>query len=302
MAKLLNSSPNPWLKLLSLVGIIFIGAFIGQLLVGLWLGFPTNPIYQLPIDTQAYKNFVLGMQVLLTSSAFVGAPLLYWTLIEKKPIKAFFQWSQAYGYALFLTIGLVSAFMVVNTAFIHWNMQLQLPACLAGFEKWAQAKEAALKDLTELLTTFHSLRELFVGIFVLGMLPAIGEELLFRGILQPLLQAITKNIHVAVWISAFIFSAIHLQFYGLIPRFLLGILFGYIYCWTKDLSLAMVAHFYNNFFTLVALFLYQHAWINFDLAATITVPLPMLIGFGMISLLIAAALQKINKPAHVSKL
>jgi hypothetical protein len=77
-------------------------------------------------------------------------------------------------------------------------------------------------------------------------LPAIGEELLFRGVLQKLIQKMTGSSHWAIWITATLFSALHLQFFGFLPRLLLGALFGYLLEWTGTLWLPILAHFINN--------------------------------------------------------
>jgi hypothetical protein len=293
---MLTRPHNPWLSLLTLIGFLFIGAFVGQQLIILLLDSPTNIVQSLAMGETSYKNSALIIQAILASSILIGAPLLYWLLIEKKPLKTFFQGKQPYVYRLIFTLGLVVSFMVVNTIFIQWNLSLKLPAFLKGFEQWAQAKEAELKLLTGFLTTFHSTTELLMGIFVMAIIPAIGEELLFRGILQNLFYQITRNIHWTIGISAFIFSAIHLQFYGFIPRFLLGVLFGYIYAWTQDLSLAIVAHFFNNAFTLTMLFLQQKAWISYDLETTERPSLWIILFFSLTSIIFARALQKLKNP------
>jgi membrane protease YdiL (CAAX protease family) len=293
-----NQPYSPWLRLLTLLGFLFIGALVGQLLVILWLGSPTKMMQSLNITSPSYKQNLFIIQTILASSIFIIAPWLYWLLIEKKPIKVFFQGKQPSVYGPVYTLGLVGSFIIVNTLFIQWNMSLKLPDFLKSFEQWAQAKEAELKLLTGLLTTFHSTTELLMGIFVMAIIPAIGEELLFRGILQNLFYQITRNIHWAIGISAFIFSAIHLQFYGFIPRFLLGVLFGYIYAWTRDLSLAMIAHFFNNAFTLTLLFLQQKAWISYDLEDTHPPSLKIILFFSLISIIFARALRNLRKSSQ----
>jgi len=294
----LHPTKKPWLRLLTFLCIICIGVFIGQLAISLYCNLAGSTIYQSPtMDTQAYRKFLLITQVILASNAFIGAPLFYWHFIEKKSINDFFQGNPPYAYKMLLTIGLLSSFMVVNSVFVQWNIGLKMPTWLEGFERWALAQEATLKHLTELLTTFHSPNQLLIGILVMGIIPGIGEELLFRGVLQGLLHAMTKNIHIAICLSAFIFSAVHIQFYGFIPRFLLGLLFGYIYWWTKDLSLAMLAHFFNNAFTLIALFFYQHAFIAYDIKIANILPVPIIF-CSLMSVILAIFLKRSNNKIH----
>jgi membrane protease YdiL (CAAX protease family) len=106
---------------------------------------------------------------------------------------------------------------------------------------------------------------MLLAVVVIAVLPAIGEELVFRGIIQRELFRGTNNIHVAIWISAAIFSAIHIQFYGFVPRMLLGALFGYLYYWSGNLWMPIIAHFINNGFTVVAMYLYQQGSVKMDI-------------------------------------
>ncbi|MEL7006274.1 MAG: CPBP family intramembrane glutamic endopeptidase, partial [Bacteroidota bacterium] len=94
-----------------------------------------------------------------------------------------------------------------------------------------------------------------VAIIVIAVIPAIGEEIVFRGMLQNELHTASKNAHVAIWVSAIIFSAIHMQFFGFFPRLLLGALFGYLYYWSGNLIIPILAHFINNGFSLVLVYL-----------------------------------------------
>jgi membrane protease YdiL (CAAX protease family) len=256
---------TPWFNLLLLISFICIGALIGQALIILLLGFPTSFSQSLHTYNAASKNYLLAIQTILAGNSFIVAPLLYWILVEKKSVQYFFKSKQPYIYTALLTIGLVSSFILANAICIYWNMQLRFPAFLKGFEQWAQAQETELQALTTVLTTFSSTKDLGISILVMAILPAIGEELVFRGLLQRLLYQITHHVHLSIIISALIFSTIHLQFYGFLPRFLLGLLFGYIYLWTENLSLSILAHFFNNACTLLIIFLQQKTWLDYAL-------------------------------------
>jgi len=96
---------------------------------------------------------------------------------------------------------------------------------------------------------------LILNLFLVALLPAISEELFFRGVLQKLLSRFSKNKHVGVWVSAFIFSFIHFQFYGFLPRMLYGALFGYLVVWSGSLLLPILLHFLNNANSLVLYYL-----------------------------------------------
>jgi len=135
------------------------------------------------------------------------------------------------------------------------NSRMAFPDWLSGLEEWMRNAEDNAMKLTEAFLKMETTGSLIFNLFMIAFLPAIGEELLFRGIIQKLFSQWTKNFHVGIWISAFLFSALHLQFYGFLPRFVLGLLFGYILVWTKNLWLPILAHFINNAAAVILYFL-----------------------------------------------
>ncbi|MDD3320033.1 MAG: CPBP family intramembrane metalloprotease [Paludibacter sp.] len=143
----------------------------------------------------------------------------------------------------------VILFMLIIIPFINLlgalNQQLVLPESLKVVETWMKASEAQATQFTEQLLDVHSIQGLLFNVFLIAILPAIGEELFFRGAVQGIFTQ-HKNAFVGIWLSAFIFSAIHLQFYGFFPRMLLGAFFGYLLYWSGNLWLPIMAHFTNN--------------------------------------------------------
>ena len=100
---------------------------------------------------------------------------------------------------------------------------------------------------------------------LIAILPALGEELFFRGIVQRIFISWTKNPLLGIIIGAFLFSFMHLQFYGFIPRFYLGIIFGLIYFWSGSIWLPILAHFLNNAAAVIILFIYGHETVGKDI-------------------------------------
>ena len=125
----------------------------------------------------------------------------------------------------------------------YWNNGIQLPESLHAIEELLRSMEDSANDLTLQIMQGNSVWILLV---VMALLPAIGEEFLFRGGLQKGIQNKTGNAHLAVWVTAFVFSFIHFQFYGFIPRFVLGVALGYFYVYGKSLWIPIWAHFVNN--------------------------------------------------------
>lgn len=131
------------------------------------------------------------------------------------------------------------------------NRNVQFPA---GIDKWMKTQEAeATKTIIALLST-HSVKDLILNIICIAVLAAVGEELLFRGIAQRLLIKLFKNHWAGIIISAFLFSAMHMQFYGFLPRFVLGILLGFIYWYSGSLWTAILAHFFYDAFLVVLVY------------------------------------------------
>lgn len=145
-----------------------------------------------------------------------------------------------------------------------WNSELSLPHWLSGIEKWMRQSEDSAEKLTKLFVNTSTIPGLLFNIFLIGIIPAIGEELLFRGIIQRIFTEWTKNKHVAIWITAILFSALHMQFYGFIPRALLGAMFGYLLIWSGNLWLPVMAHFVNNTTAVIAYYLYNKGTIKID--------------------------------------
>lgn len=161
-----------------------------------------------------------------------------------------------------MTIALVFAMLPGIHRLIEFNESLQLPHFLHWIESWMQQKENEAMRLTEAFLNTTSFGGLMVNVLMIGVLASVGEELLFRSVLIKLMTDWLKNKHVAVILSAIIFSAFHLQFYGFLPRFALGLVFGYLYIWTGSVWLPILAHFVNNASAVVVSFLSKSGLID----------------------------------------
>jgi hypothetical protein len=135
------------------------------------------------------------------------------------------------------------------------NANMQFPAWLSGVENWMKNAENKAAEITEAFLKVESTGGLIFNIFMIAFLPSIGEELLFRGVIQRIFTNWTRNYHWGIWISALLFSALHMQFYGFIPRMFLGVLFGYLLVWSGSMWLPIIAHFINNAVAVVAMYL-----------------------------------------------
>jgi len=166
----------------------------------------------------------------------------------------------------FTSLFLVIVIMFFASPFINFtgelNANMHLPEWMSGIEEWMRDSEDKAAQLTEAFLKVDTIWGLSFNIFMIAVLPAIGEELLFRGVIQRIFTRMTRSNHWGVWISAILFSALHMQFYGFIPRMLLGVLFGYLLVWSGSMWLPIAAHFINNGFAVVAMFMIDKGMMN----------------------------------------
>lgn len=150
------------------------------------------------------------------------------------------------GTVLLMILLIMMVSLPLINGMVTLNEMMKLPAAFSGMEQWMKDAEDQAARITETFLDVHSIGGLAVNMLMIAIIPAIGEELLFRGLFQRLFGEWFKNIHVAIFLSAFLFGAVHLQFYGLLPRMMLGVMFGYLYLWTGTLWAPVFAHFINN--------------------------------------------------------
>lgn len=198
------------------------------------------------LDDAQNVGILKFLQLLNTLGLFLIPALLFAFLFEKKPIKSL---------QLNHTITPINAIMVLLLMLslipsinwlVEWNKSLSLPEQFAGIENWMKQAEERAMDLTKAFLKMDSTTELWQNLLLVAVLPALGEELIFRGIVQQNINRSFKTAHLGIWISAILFSALHMQFYGFFPRLLLGAFFGYLLVWSKNLWVPILAHFINN--------------------------------------------------------
>ena len=284
---------KPWLSLISLILIAFGGLVIGQF-VAIFL---VTKIYHLSMlevmDMVAnisqypdYKMAIYLLQGLSAIFAFILAPWFYLRYVEKKQFSMLSPDPKIELLPVILSILISIIFMAVNFKFAEWNAQMTLPEFLKDVEAWMRLQEDKLEEATIFLTNINTPAELVLAMLVIGIIPAVGEEFLFRGLIQNQLQSWTRNAHWAIWITGILFSAIHIQFYGFVPRMLLGVLFGYMYLWSGNLLYPILAHFANNGFQVLMIYLYKSEFTSFNIDETDTVPWTVFFTSAMITLVL----------------
>jgi uncharacterized protein len=310
MSELTGISQRP--TFISLI-LILLTAGLGFIIIGPALGILfAMPYYEGTIldFTQKLSNPteypelrlpVLIMQGCATFFGLIIIPGLYLFGIEKQnPI----DWikSKSSSLLILLVVAILTiTFFAPNSILIEWNANFVFPEVLKEFGSWARERENLAEEFTKFFVTFETNTDFLIGLVVIAVLPAIGEELVFRGMLQPELFRATGNHHAAIWISAIIFSAFHMQFFGFVPRMLLGALFGYLYVWSGNLFLSMFAHFINNGFSVLMMYLYQRGIITVDLESPEAAPLTAVVIFTSIFIALLYYFKKyhesINQPS-----
>lgn len=186
------------------------------------------------------------MQFLNTLGLFIFPGILFAVLFMNKPLdKLRLDRSVSNWQVLFIVLLYVSFLPLINLM-VSLNADLSLPDSLSALENWMRNAEDKAEALTVAFLKMDGPSDLLFNIVLIGVLPAIGEELIFRGIIQRSLHQQYRNHHIGIWIAALLFSALHMQFYGFLPRLILGAFFGYLLVWTGSLWAPMIAHFLNN--------------------------------------------------------
>lgn len=144
----------------------------------------------------------------------------------------------------------------------EFNSRMHLPEFLKNVETWMKSSEQNAAVLSEKFLKVSNIGGLLFNLFMMAILPALGEEFIFRGVFQRIFTEMFKNYHLGIIFSAALFSAIHLQFYGFIPRMLLGVIFGYMLVWSGTLWIPVIAHFINNAMGILYYFLNSKGFVD----------------------------------------
>lgn len=239
-------------RLLVLLGFCLVigglAALSGLALVKPLYGLAIEDISSLTSNLDDPQNVAIlkFLQLLNTLGLFVIPALAFVFLFEKKPIKIL-QLNR-----LITPINVVMVFILMLCLIpsinwlVEWNKSINLPEQFEEVENWMKQAEDRAMVLTKAFLRMDSPSALWQNLLLVAVLPAIGEEMIFRGIVQQDINRSFKTAHLGIWISAILFSALHMQFYGFFPRMFLGAFFGYLLVWTKNLWVPILAHFINN--------------------------------------------------------
>ncbi len=217
---------------------------------------------------------LLAMLTVQDIIAFIAPAVATMAFLYFRPLHAM-QLDRAPGWTAIIVVVL---FYVVSIPAMNWlvelNKSMSLPASMHGIEQVMQQLEESAAKTTKELLSFQSVSMLIACTFVVGFMAGLSEEILFRGAMLGMMQDSRLGNHAAIWITAFIFSAIHMQFYGFVPRLLLGVWLGYLLVWTRSLWVPIIAHTLNNTTVVVMSFLTNRGIIPEGFGDSIGLPSP----------------------------
>jgi membrane protease YdiL (CAAX protease family) len=255
-------------KIMLLLGLILIctllTAFGGLLLGNLYLDVDIAELggYISKPETNEAIAFTKFYQFLNQLGAFILPVLLFSFLVSQQPMSYLKLIERPKTIVFSVSFLIIFAILPFVNYLEDLNQGLALPEFLSNIEEWMSDKELHAAYLTEIIIKTDTFPGLLLNLFIVAFVPAIGEELLFRGILVRLMNDLTKNVHWAVIISALLFSAFHMQFYGFLPRFVLGLVLGYLFVFTRNLWVPIFVHFVNNAAAVIVFNLHHNGFIK----------------------------------------
>lgn len=226
---------------------------------------------------------------------FIIPPLAYPILVKEKPLQ-YLGFNRPSPWYLLIGLIMMYAILPLNNVFAEWNANLSLPESMKGIEKIIKMLQEQANATTEELLNIDSIGGLLINIFMVAGLAAFGEELLFRSIIQKSFVKICNNAHVGIFIAAFIFSFVHFEFYGFVPRLVLGLLLGYMYYYSGSVWVPMLMHFTNNATAVIIYYLNNIGTTNIDVNSFgKTGIIPLIISIIVLVILFHFAIKLRNK-------
>ena len=233
----MNNLPQkfPIGRALTSLTLLFVGGLlITALLTGLVIDrLDTIPALQISIIAQNVLTF--AMPAVVAVCIYTAKPWRFLAIDRRPPI---------------VDIALMTAVYVASIPLVNYlvalNEAIALPECLSGIEQALKNAEESARAVTDSLLSSHAMPGFAITIFAMCILTGIGEEFFFRGALQGFIAQRVRSPHAAVWIAALIFSFFHFQFYGIIPRTVIGAVLGYALIYSRNIWVPVIGHAVNN--------------------------------------------------------
>lgn len=259
------------LRILGMVilGYIIMGNVVALLVISLLYEGNMMEAMTDPVGHPDIRNTLVIAQGLASLVGLVLIPAFYLKNFEGRSSRRLFT-NFPSGLAWLLLFGVVVTMAIAISPVADWNSSIEIPGSFGQFLREFEDQAAVLVKAFVANLTPATFLLVFV---VIAVIPAWGEELVFRGLIQNEFVRAFRNPHIGIWLTAAFFSAFHLQFFGFFPRLLIGVVLGYIYYWSGNLWVPVTLHFLNNGLQITAIYLMQLKVHDFDVESTESAPL-----------------------------
>ena len=265
------------------------------LILGLIIGSVIGVIYPLVSGQDVMSlNSLRFMQISSQIFTFILPPILYAMLINENPKESLGIKNVSYHWFIIGFI-MMYAILPLNNVFAEWNAGLKLPESMSRIEELIKEMYESSAVVLEKLVNVNTFGGFVINLIMIAGLAALGEELLFRSIIQTSLIKTCKNAHVGIIVASAIFSFIHFDFYAFIPRLVLGMLLGYMFYYSRSIWVSMFMHFVNNATAVVIYYLNNIGVTNVDVETFgQTQLLPLLISIALMAVLFWLAIRRMK--------
>ncbi len=249
--------------------------FVHLLAAGFLRLFYGPEVYEILASSElvsGHLNLARFLLIFLSIGIF-GIPPLAFVLISKPGDWSFFKLKTAPPFSLAaLTVIIIITVAPIVLWALEINQNTRLPEAFKGVEDFLRDLQDKNEKTLEAMLNMRNAADFLINFLMIAIIPALVEELMFRGTLQPLIGRALGNIHLSIFITGMFFSFIHFEFYGFLPRMMLGILFGYLFYWSGNLWLPIFAHFLNNGIQVILVYLFQTGRIALNIDETNSLP------------------------------
>jgi membrane protease YdiL (CAAX protease family) len=246
-----------FVMLLAVAGFcLIIASIVGSLLIFLKFGVSVD-IQEIQQHIAYYPDLLKGIQFLQLLGLFIFPSIICAKFFSDNYKEYLHAGNPIYfPVAVWTVVSIVAVVPFLNFTY-HFNQQMALPEALKGLESRLQEMEQAAAQLSEVMLSVDNFGGLLFNVLLICVLTSVGEEFMFRGVLQNLFGRFIRNSHIVIWTVALLFSAFHLQFYGFVPRLLLGAYLGYLLHYTKTIWIPVLAHSVNNLFGVATYYMFR---------------------------------------------
>ena len=237
---------SPWGQFAILLclcgGGLLIGGLVSALLVLMFIHVPATQMKDALLSSNNAN--LLRLFQFITTFFFMALPaIILARLVNHKPFKYIGFNSAVSGKQVFILIGIVIIGLILSGALSELNAVIPISKSL---KQYFQSLEDEYNKEVFAIANMKTVSDYIASLVIIALLPAMFEEMLFRGSLQPIMINITKNAIAGIIITSILFSALHGSYYGFLPRLALGLILGFIYYYSKNLWLSITFHFLNN--------------------------------------------------------